>query len=57
MSEPTVSSNSKGGVKAGRSRLEQAAILLLSVGEEAAAKLMQKMNRDEVILLSDTMAR
>ena len=57
MSEQLINTNSKGGVKSGRSRLEQAAILLLSVGEEAAAKLMQKMNRDEVLLLSDTMAR
>ncbi|MCK7429585.1 flagellar motor switch protein FliG [Enterobacter chengduensis] len=52
-----ITSSSKGSTAAGRSRLEQAAILLLSVGEEAAAKVMQKMNRDEVILLSDTMAR
>ena len=57
MSELTIRNSSKGSVKTGRSRLEQAAILLLSVGEEAAAKVMQKMNRDEVILLSDTMAR
>lgn len=57
MSELITSSSSKGSTAAGRSRLEQAAILLLSVGEEAAAKVMQKMNRDEVILLSDTMAR
>lgn len=40
-----------------RSRLEQAAILLLSVGEEAAAQVMQKLNREEVVLLSETMAR
>lgn len=57
MSELTTGNSSKGGARSGRSRLEQAAILLLSVGEEAAAKVMQKMNRDEVILLSDTMAR
>ncbi|AHG19660.1 flagellar motor switch protein G [Chania multitudinisentens RB-25] len=38
-------------------RLEQAAILLLSVGEDAAAQLMEKLNRNEVILLSETMAR
>lgn len=57
MSELITSSSSKGSTATGRSRLEQAAILLLSVGEEAAAKVMQKMNRDEVILLSDTMAR
>ncbi|RAY66195.1 flagellar motor switch protein FliG [Enterobacter hormaechei] len=42
---------------AGRSPLEQAAILLMSVGEEAAAQVMQKFNREEVMLLSDTMAR
>lgn len=41
----------------GRSRLEQAAILLMSVGEEAAAQVMQKLNREEVVLLSETMAR
>ncbi len=52
-----ITSSSKGSTATVRSRLEQAAILLLSVGEEAAAKVMQKMNRDEVILLSDTMAR
>lgn len=42
---------------AGRSRLEQAAILLLSVGDQAAAQVMQKLNREEVVLLSETMAR
>ena len=41
----------------GRSRLEQAAILLMSVGEEAAAQVMQKLTREEVVLLSETMAR
>ncbi|MGL5699809.1 MAG: flagellar motor switch protein FliG [Kluyvera sp.] len=40
-----------------RTRLEQAAILLLSVGDEAAAQVMQKLNREEVVLLSETMAR
>lgn len=40
-----------------RSRLEQAAILLLSVGEEASASVIQKLSREEVLLLSETMAR
>ncbi|PWW00833.1 FliG C-terminal domain-containing protein [Mangrovibacter plantisponsor] len=40
-----------------RTPLEQAAILLLSVGEEAAAQLMQKFSREEVLVLSETMAR
>jgi len=57
MSELLINKNSKSSAKTGRNRLEQAAILLLSVGEEAAARVMQKMNRDEVLLLSDTMAR
>lgn len=58
MSEATVNRNnhSSDGA-AGRSRLEQAAILLLSVGEEAAAQVMRKMDREEVVLLSETMAR
>ncbi|MCZ4674271.1 flagellar motor switch protein FliG [Citrobacter sedlakii] len=58
MSETTVNRNnhSSDGA-AGRSRLEQAAILLLSVGEEAAAQVMRKMDREEVVLLSETMAR
>lgn len=38
-------------------RVEQAAILLLSIGEEAAANVMQKFSREEVILVSETMAR
>ena len=54
MSEATARSNGKSG---GRSRLDQAAILLLSIGENAAAKVMQKMSREEVVLLSETMAR
>lgn len=40
-----------------RSRLEQAAILLLSMGEASAATIMQKLTREEVIRLSETMAR
>ncbi len=40
-----------------RSRLEQAAILLLSIGEEAAAMVLRKMTREEVLRLSETMAR
>ncbi|MBS0909887.1 FliG C-terminal domain-containing protein [Tatumella sp. JGM118] len=40
-----------------RNSLEQAAILLLSIGENAASKVMQKLSREEVILLSETMAR
>lgn len=38
-------------------RIEQAAILLLSIGEEAAANVMKKFSREEVILISETMAR
>lgn len=41
----------------GRSRLEQAAILLLSVGEEAAATVMSKLSREEVVRVSEAMAR
>lgn len=40
-----------------RSRLEQAAILLLSIGEEAAAMVLRKMTREEVLRLSEAMAR
>lgn len=58
MSEPTVNKNSKSSAgNNGRSRIEQAAILLLSVGEDAAAQVMQKLSREEVLLLSETMAR
>lgn len=53
MSEATAK-NSKGS---SRSRLDQAAIVLLSIGEDAAAKVIQKMTREEVVLLSETMAR
>ena len=31
--------------------------MLLSVGDQAAAQVMQKLNREEVVLLSETMAR
>lgn len=41
----------------GRSRLEQAAILLLSIGEDAAATVMAKLSREEVVRVSETMAR
>lgn len=37
--------------------LEQAAILLLCLGEEAAATVMQKLSREEVVRLSENMAR
>ena len=37
--------------------LEQAAILLLCLGDEAAATVMQKLSREEVVLLSENMAR
>lgn len=58
MTEAIVSrSTNSTAAHAGRSRLEQAAILLLSVGEKAAAQVMQKLNREEVVLLSETMAR
>lgn len=56
MSEATISRSSKGNGN-GLSRLDQAAILLLSVGEDAAASVMQKLSREEVLLLSETMAR
>ena len=36
---------------------EQAAILLLCLGEEAAATVMQKLSREEVVRLSENMAR
>ncbi|WP_435954701.1 flagellar motor switch protein FliG [Dryocola sp. BD626] len=39
------------------SYLEQAAILLLCLGEEAAATVMQKLSREEVVRLSENMAR
>ncbi|WP_154057477.1 flagellar motor switch protein FliG [Pseudescherichia vulneris] len=39
------------------SYLEQAAILLLCLGEEAAATVMQKLSREEVVRLSEYMAR
>ncbi|MFJ2975978.1 flagellar motor switch protein FliG [Kluyvera sp. NPDC087067] len=55
MTEATA--NRTNNASSSRSRLEQAAILLLSVGEEAAAQVMQKLNREEVVLLSETMAR
>ncbi|HDG1670728.1 TPA: flagellar motor switch protein FliG [Kluyvera cryocrescens] len=54
MTEAIASRTNQSG---GRSRLEQAAILLLSVGDQAAAQVMQKLNREEVVLLSETMAR
>ena len=56
MSEQTANKNNK-NTNSGRSRLEQAAILLLSIGEDAAATVMQKLSREEVLLLSETMAR
>ncbi len=49
--------NSNTNAGSGRSRLEQAAILLLSVGEDAAATVMQKFTREEVVRISETMAR
>ncbi len=39
------------------SYLEQAAILLLSLGEEAAATVMKKLTREEVVHISEHMAR
>jgi flagellar motor switch protein FliG len=57
MTEATANRNDQQQSSSGRSRLEQAAILLMSVGEEAAAQVMQKLNREEVVLLSETMAR
>ncbi|GKX55760.1 flagellar motor switch protein FliG [Leminorella grimontii] len=43
--------------KSGTSYLDQAAILLLCLGEEAAATVMQKLSREEVVRLSEHMAR
>ncbi|WP_330983804.1 MULTISPECIES: flagellar motor switch protein FliG [Enterobacterales] len=40
-----------------RMYLEQAAILLLCMGEDAAATVMQKLSREEVVRLSENMAR
>jgi len=58
MSEITAGrTNKSAGSNTGRSKIEQAAILLLSVGEDAAARVMQKLTREEVILVSETMAR
>lgn len=58
MSEITPVKNSRNNSKEnGRTRIEQAAILLLSIGEDAAAHVMQKLTREEVILVSETMAR
>ncbi len=58
MSEITAGKTSKvAGANAGRSKIEQAAIVLLSVGEDAAAQVMQKLTREEVVLVSETMAR
>ena len=47
------SNRSTGSSSTGRSRLEQSAILLLSIGEEAAAMVMQKLSREEVIRVSE----
>lgn len=61
MSEAAVVNNSEKSsvtlVNKGQSRLEQAAILLLSIGEQAAATVMQKLSREEVMRISETMAR
>lgn len=60
MSEAAVEnkSSSKSSSAAGqRPRLEQAAIVLLSIGEDAAATVMSKFSREEVLRLSETMAR
>lgn len=43
MSELTINNGSN------NSYLEQAAILLLCLGEEAAATVMQKLSREEVV--------
>ena len=51
MSELTINNGSN------NSYLEQAAILLLCLGEEAAATVMQKLSREEVVRLSENMAR
>lgn len=51
MSELTINNGNN------NSYLEQAAILLLCLGEEAAATVMQKLSREEVVRLSENMAR
>lgn len=40
-----------------RTRLDQAGILLLSMGEDAAAAVMKKLSREEVLCISETMSR
>lgn len=57
MSDLAAEQDSKSNADDGCSYLEKAAILLLSIGEDAAATVMQKLSREEVILLSETMAR
>ncbi len=42
---------------AGNNSLDKAAILLLSMGEDAAAKILGRLGREEVTLLSNHMAR
>lgn len=37
--------------------MEQASILLLSIGEEAAAMVMQQLSREEVVCVSQMMSR
>ncbi|OON38746.1 flagellar motor switch protein FliG [Izhakiella australiensis] len=47
----------KEDTSAERPPLEQAAIVLLSIGEEAAASVMSKLSREEVLQMSEVMAR
>lgn len=48
---------SPGDKGSSKNYLEQAAILLLCLGEDAAATVMQKLSREEVVRLSENMAR
>lgn len=60
MNESNLNLNDDSSVKSdtkGRSRLEQASILLLSIGEEAAAMVMQQLSREEVVCVSQMMSR
>lgn len=57
MSEITPSKSSNSADSNSHTRIEQAALLLLSVGEDAAAQVIQRLSREEVILVSETMAR
>ncbi len=57
MKEAAANKNRSVTSEESRSLIEQAAILLLSIGEEAASTVMSKLGREEVLRLSETMAR